>query len=632
MKKIKKLMKNELLVIIIGAVSLGIAFLLDKLLSLTPLTIAAYIVALIISGHQVFTDAVRGILRRDLLDEKFLMSVAAIGAMCIGEYAESVAVMVFYLVGEYFQHIAVRKSRDSIKGLMDIQPDEATVIENGCERVADAGDVAVGTKIVIRPGERVPIDCEVISGNADVDTSALTGESMPRAASVGSMLDSGTIVLNGVLYCKTVKAADESAAARVLNLVENANERKSKEENFITSFAHIYTPVVVGAAVVLAILPPLLGITPWHDAIIRALTFLVVSCPCALVISVPLAFFGGIGCAASSGILYKGGNTFAPIARADVFAFDKTGTLTTGELKISALHPVGMSKERLVSLAASAEYGSNHPIAMAIKRGDSSAAPAEELTEVAGKGIVATVAGNRVAVGNAALMEDTCKDSFTKSTVSSGVVYVSVDGRYAGYIEFSDTVKPEAKESLAALRSLGAKKCIMLSGDRRESAERVGGTLGLDEVYAELLPEDKFSKLEEIITSADKHTTVYVGDGINDAPSLARADVGVAMGSIGSDSAIEAADIVIVSDDLAKLPTAVSIARHTLRIAKENIVFALAVKLLMLVLIGTGAVGGAVMWLGVFSDVGVCVLAILNSMRALRYRGRHNTATAVKKI
>lgn len=594
------------------------AALLTDILGAEVASVVLYILALAVAGGQVFFDAVKGILRRDLLDEKFLMSIAAIGAVIIGDYREGVAVMLFYLVGELFEHRAVRRSRLSIRSLMDIRPDEACVLDGGEERTVDAEDVAVGSTILVRPGARVPIDCMVLSGNADVDTSALTGESVPRAVGPSDTLDSGVIVLNGALTCKTLRIADESAAARVLDLVENANERKSREENFITAFSRIYTPAVVGCAVVLALLPSLLGLTAWRDSVYRALIFLIISCPCALVISVPMAFFGGIGCAASRGILYKGGNTFSALSRAKTFAFDKTGTLTTGALSVAQVHPQGMESGELLSLAASVEHGSHHPVADAIKKAASSIYNVAEMKEFGGKGVAGCVNGKRVFVGNERLMRECSAAGFVPETECAGAVYVAVDGAFCGSILLSDTVKPEAEAALSHLRALGASRTVMLSGDSEASARAVGDALGLDEVNAHLLPEEKYARLEELI--AQKEGVVYVGDGINDAPSLARADVGVAMGGIGSDSAIEAADIVVVSDNLQKLPEAVHIARRTLRIAKENIVFALGVKFCMLAVSALGLVDSVGMWLAVFSDVGVAVLAILNSMRTLRYR------------
>ena len=621
MKKLISFTVSELGRIILGVIFFVSALITEYMTRHLSFSVAALILyssALLISGIPVFIDAVRGILRRDLLDEKFLMTIASIGAMFVGEWSEGTAVMIFFLVGEYFEHKAVAKSRKSIRELMNIRPDEACVLKNGKEEIVDADEVEIGSVIVIRAGERVPIDSLVLSGNADVDTSALTGEAIPRAVKKGDLIDGGAVVINGVLTAQTLRVADESAAARILELVENANERKSKAENFITKFSHYYTPTVVILALLLAVLPPIFKLIPLTVSIYRALIFLVISCPCALVISVPMAFFGGIGGAAHQGILYKGGNTFSALARADVFAFDKTGTLTSGEFTVSSVHPVGVSSEELLYLSASAEYGSNHPIAVCIKNAVRNKVAPTDVTELAGKGIISTVDGRRILVGNKLLLKENSVQ-IPESNIPKGAVFVAADGKYIGYIVIADKIKAEAKSAISSLRKNGVRKTVMLSGDRREVAEHVGRELCIDEVYSELLPENKFEKLEELINNSNG--TVYVGDGINDAPAIALADVGVAMGGIGSDSAIEAADVVIMSDSLEKLPTAVKIARKTIRISTENIVFALGVKGLILLL---GALGIANMWLAVFADVGVAALAILNSMRTMsvkEYKG-----------
>ena len=614
MKKVISFAASELGRIVFGLVFFASALITDyttRHLSFSLAALLLYVAALVVSGTPVFIDAVRGILRRDLLDEKFLMTIASVGAMFVGEWSEGAAVMIFFLIGEYFEHKAVAKSRKSIRALMDIRPDEACVLKNGKEEIMDADEVEIGSVIVIRAGERVPLDAVVLSGSADIDTSALTGEAIPRAAEKGTVLDGGAVVINGVLTARTLRTADESAAARILDLVENANERKSKTENFITRFSHYYTPIVVILSLLLAVVPPIFSLMSISESIYRALIFLVISCPCALVISVPMAFFGGIGGAASRGILYKGGNTFSALAKADVFAFDKTGTLTSGEFSVSSVHPVGVSREELLYLAASAEYGSNHPIAVCIKNAVKNKTAPTNVTELAGKGIISTVDGKRILVGNKALLEENSV-AICGNDISAGAVFVASNGVYIGCIVIADKIKPEAKSAISALRKLGVKKTVMLSGDRREVAEQVGRELCIDRVYSELLPENKFEKLEELIKGSNG--TVYIGDGINDAPAIALADVGVAMGSIGSDSAIEAADVVIMSDNLEKLPIAVMAARKTVRISTENIVFALGVKGLILVL---GALGIANMWLAVFADVGVAALAILNSMRTL---------------
>lgn len=605
----KKLLKSDIAKIIGGALFFIPAFILEQFEIAVPALIL-YIISLLISGGRVFVDAVRGILRRDLLDEKFLMSIASIGAMIVGEWSEGVAVMLFFLVGETFEHMAVRRSRNSIRSLMDICPDEATLLTEHGEETVDAEDVEVGSTIVIRPGERVPIDCEIISGGADIDTSAMTGEAIPRSVRVGDTLDSGVVVTNGLLTCKTLRPADESAAARVLELVENASENKSKEENFITKFSHVYTPAVVGAAILLAVIPPLFGLVGWSDSLYRALIFLVISCPCALVISVPMAFFGGIGGAASRGILYKGGNVFSRVARADTVAFDKTGTVTGGKFSVVSIEAYDMSEEVLLSLAASAEYASNHPIAACIKASSEKAKHPDSAEEIAGEGIIAVIDGHSIAVGNTALMQ---RVGAVASESLAGAVFVACDGTLAGRLIISDEIKEEAKAAVSCLRTLGIKRTAILSGDRRENVQRVGGEIGIDILCSELTPEKKYSRLERLIGESSGGA-MYVGDGINDAPALARADVGIAMGAIGQDSAIEAADMVIVTDNLMRIPESVLIARKTVRIAKQNIIFALGIKFLIMLL---GALGFANMWLAVFADVGVAVLAILNSMRAL---------------
>ncbi len=594
---------------------LFIAALICELLSYRVLSLILYISALVMAGNGVYLSAVKGIIRRDLLDEKFLMSIASIGAMVVGEYSEGVAVMLFYLLGEIFEKRAVNTSRGKIRALLDICPDEATVIRNGVEEIVDAEDVAVGDILIIRPGERVAADCKVISGSADIDTSAITGESLPRAVHPGDTLESGVIALNATLRCEAIREASDSGAQRILEMVENASDRKSKEESFITSFAKVYTPIVVSLAILLATVPSLIGITEWSESVYRALIFLVISCPCALVISVPLAFFGGIGAAASRGILFKGGSSFAPLANARTVAFDKTGTLTEGKFVVKEIYPVGVSKKELCELVAAVEYGSGHPIASALRAATDSVIPADKITEYSGKGAAGYVKGIRIAVGNARLMEDEgASISDTLSGMEASAVYVSRGGEYIGAILIKDSVKPEACQAISDLRTLGIRKAVMLSGDKHIHAEAIARELSLDDFRAELLPGDKYSLLENYKAEGK---VMYVGDGINDAPALTYADVGVAMGNIGSDAAIEMADVVISSDNLSRLPDAVRIARKTLAIAKTNIAFALSVKIAIMIL---GAFGIANMWLAVFADVGVAVLAILNSMRTLRDR------------
>lgn len=606
------LIKSDISRIILSLVFFIVAIILEQN-NISHIALAMYIVALALSGAMVFLDAVRGIIRRDLLDEKFLMSIASIGAMIVGEWREGVAVMLFFLVGETFEHYAVRRSRASIRSLMDICPDEARIIVDGEEEMVDAEDVEVGSTIVIRPGERVPVDSVVISGSADVDTSSMTGESIPISVTVGSELSSGYIVTNGLLYARTIRPSDESAAARILSLVENANENKSKEESFITKFSHYYTPTVVIVALLVAFIPPILHIKSLEDSIYTALTFLVISCPCALVISVPMAFFGGIGGAASRGILFKGGNVFSKIARAESVAFDKTGTITNGQFEVYEVTPIDIGKDKLLSLAASAEQASNHPIADCLKTASSNILPIISVKELAGAGVVANLESCECAVGNSSLMRQLSVDTQGYDTERSGAVYVAVDGVLNGIIIISDRIKPEAGEAIKKIRKLGVKRTFILSGDREENVKRVANEVGVDEACFALTPEQKYEKLESIISTSS--STVYVGDGINDSPSLARADVGVAMGGIGQDSAIEAADMVIMTDSLAKLPEAMLIARKTINISWQNIIFALGVKLAILVI---GLFGYANMWLAVFADVGVAVLAILNSMRALK--------------
>lgn len=604
----KRLFKNELFRIALGLACFIPGIVLEHL-GVSMVGIALLVLSLLISGMSVFIGAVKGIFRGDFLDEKFLMSIAAIGAVIIGEYAEGPAVMLFFLIGEFFEHKAVRRSRETIRELLDICPDTARVITDGEASIEDAEDVEPGSVILVRPGERMPLDSVIISGSCRLDTSSLTGESMPRDATVGDEVDSGVVVLDGAVTCRTVHTHSASRATRVLELVENANECKSREENFITSFSRVYTPIVTALAVLMSTIPPIFRIISWQSSVYRALSFLVVSCPCALVISVPMAFFGGIGAAASKGILYKGGNTFAPLSRIERIVFDKTGTLTTGEFSISRVDSV-IGEEELLRLLAAAEHNSNHPIARCLKSAADSYTPADSIRDVVGKGIIAEIDGSLIAVGNLALMEEVGA-SVTDTSYS---IYAARDGRYVGAVLLTDTVKPEAKRAISSLRALGVKHTYILSGDREEAVAAVGRELGIDTLYHSLMPEDKYETLKSVIADSDGGV-VYVGDGINDAPCLTLADVGIAMGRAGSDSAIESADAVITSDNLERLADAVKIARRTLAISKENIVFAIGVKVLAMVFAAFNLAG---MWMAVFADVGVAVIAILNAMRAMK--------------
>ena len=570
-----------------------------------------FAMTLILSGWEVLLDAGLGIFRGDVFDEKLLMSLGAIGAMLIDKGSEGCAVMLFFTVGEYLERRAVSRSRTSIKALMDICPDEAVILRDGVEESVDAEDVLVGDIMIIRSGERVAVDCKIIGGEADIDTSHLTGESMPRSVGVGDTVESGCVVIGGVVHAEALRIASDSAASRILSLVETAAENKAKEEYFITKFSRYYTPCVVALAFLIAVVPAVFNWLLLTESVYRALVFLVFSCPCALVISVPMAFFGGIGCAASHGILYKGGNVMSPLSRAKSYAFDKTGTLTTGNLSISEINGFGYSALEVLNLAAAAEYGSRHPIAECIKSAANEYKPADKIKEITGKGVVAEYFGQCLLVGNDALMRDfgvVCE----VGTKAGTNVYVALNNKLCGVISVSDTVKPEAKRALLELEELGASRTVMLTGDVKEAALAVASELDIKDVRYGLLPADKYECISRLIKSGGG--CVFVGDGINDAPSITLADVGIAMGATGSDSAIESADVVIMSDNLERIPDAVRIARKTLAIAKENIIFALGVKIIVLIL---GALGLVNMWLAVFADVGVAMIAILNAMRAL---------------
>ncbi|WP_125142844.1 heavy metal translocating P-type ATPase [Clostridium transplantifaecale] len=577
-----------------------------------------FLVPYLIIGWDIIYKAARGIVNGQVFDENFLMTIATFGAFGVREYSEAVAVMLFYQVGELFQNYAVNRSRQSISAMMDICPEYANIEEDGQLKQVDPDDVAVGDIIVIKAGERIPLDGVVISGESMVDTSALTGESVPRAAREGTEVISGCVNGGGLLKVKVTKEFEDSTVARILELVENASSKKAKVENFITRFARYYTPVVVIAAVLLAVIPPLALGQGFGSWIQRACIFLVISCPCALVISVPLSFFGGIGAASKKGVLVKGSNFLEALAEMDTIVFDKTGTLTKGEFKVTKLHPVGMSGDELLELAALAENYSNHPIAASLKEAYAKETDVNRLgetEEISGHGVKTVIDGKPVLAGNGKLMEqagiayETCADAGT-------VIYVARDGKFAGSVLISDTIKKETFEAIRSLKSVGVRRTIMLTGDRKEVGEAVAREIGLDGVYTELLPADKVEKVETLLKSMNEgRKLAFVGDGINDAPVLTRADIGIAMGSMGSDAAIEAADVVLMDDNPAKIASVVKIARKTLKIVKQNIVFALAVKALVLIL---GAVGMANMWEAVFADVGVSVIAILNAMRALK--------------
>ncbi len=580
------------------------------------LVIALFLVPYLISGFEVLKEAIEKLLHGELLDEDFLMTAATIGAFCIGEYPEAVAVMLLYRIGECFEDYAVDKSRRSITELMDIRPDYACVEYKGELRRVDPNRIRIGTEIVVSPGERIPLDGVVIDGESTVDTSALTGESMPRSVRAGQEVVSGCVNLSGVLHIKVTSSFKESTVSKILELVENSAASKSRRETLVTRFARIYTPVVVSLAVILAVVPSLID-GNWAEWIRRALIFLVISCPCALVISVPLSFFGGIGCASKHGILIKGSNYLEALADVSTVVMDKTGTVTEGSFSVIGVEPIGISSDDLVTLAAAAESYSNHPIAQSLKKACKKLPDRSLVTnvrELAGRGVEAMVCGRKVLVGNAALMT---ANGITAKTPQghSTVVHVAADGIYGGYIIIDDRIKDGAKQAVSDLYSLGVEKTVMLTGDADATGQTVGMALGVNNVYTELLPADKVVAVQELLRSKHTGSLIFVGDGINDAPVLARSDVGVAMGVMGSDAAIEAADIVLMDDDIAKLPLAISISKRTVSIAKQNIWFSLLVKFAIMIL---GAIGIANMWLAVFADVGVLILAILNATRTLR--------------
>lgn len=612
-------MKKRLWRIIIGAVLFVIAMIIN--LNVAWLNIALYLLSYIIVGGDVVKRAVRNIARGKVFDENFLMSAATIGAMLIKEYPEGVAVMLFYQIGELFQDFAVDKSRKSIASLMDIRPDYANVKRGGELIKVDPDEVRIGDIIVIKAGEKIPLDAVVIEGNSMIDTIALTGESVPREVEVGDTILSGCINMNGMITAKVSKEFEESTVSKILDLVENASSKKSQSEKFITRFARYYTPIVVIVAVVLAIAPPLIiPDASFSDWVYRALSFLVVSCPCALVISIPLSFFGGIGGASKKGVLVKGSNHLEELARTEIIVFDKTGTLTKGVFKVQEIHAESISQEALLELAAYAESFSNHPISNSLKaayKKEIDNSRISDMEEISGHGVIATVDGKKVMAGNAKLM-DKMKIPYYKGEITGTVVHVAVDNSYAGYIVIADEVKADSAQAIKELKKSNIKQTIMLTGDRQNVADKVAKELGIDQVYAELLPGDKVEKVEELFAeNSQKGKLAFVGDGINDAPVLARADIGIAMGGLGSDAAIEAADIVIMTDEPSKIATAIKVSKKTLRIANQNIVLAIGIKVLILIL---SALGITTMWAAIFGDVGVTILAVLNSFRALNVK------------
>lgn len=608
-----------------------VAAVLMVVLSLLPvdgwLKFVLFMIPYLVIGHDILLKAWKGILNRQVFDENFLMAVATIGAILLGDYREGVAVMLFYQIGELFQSYAVGKSRRNISELMDIRPDYANIEkEDGTLEQVDPDEVEIGSVIVVQPGEKVPIDGVIEEGRTSLNTSALTGESLPREAGVGDEVISGCINMSGVLKIRTTKEFGESTVSKILDMVENASSKKSKSENFISKFAKYYTPAVCYGALALAILPPLvrllfLGMTPeWGDWVMRALTFLVISCPCALVISIPLSFFAGIGGASNAGVLVKGSNYLETLSETKYVVFDKTGTMTQGVFEVSGVHHSSMDTEKLLEYAALAECHSSHPISKSLKKAYGKPLDPGRVTEVeeiSGNGVTAKVDGVRVAAGNSKLMEKLGVDCMECHSVGT-VVHMAVDGKYAGHILISDQIKPHAKEAIAALKKCGVKKTIMLTGDRREAARQVAEELGIDEVHSELLPGDKVAQVEKLLDEkGEKEKLAFVGDGINDAPVLSRADIGIAMGALGSDAAIEAADIVLMDDDPLKISKAIRISRKCLRIVYENIYFAIGVKVVCLIL---GALGIANMWAAIFADVGVMIIAVLNAIRALNVK------------
>lgn len=622
-----KKQKKVLIRIIISSVLLVALMITSKLVQLNKwVEFVLYLVPYLIIGYDILKKAIKGIAKGQVFDENFLMAVATIGAVALGDFAEGAAVMLFYQIGELFQSVAVGKSRRNITSLMDIRPDYANVEVDGKLEKVDPDDVEIGTDIIVNPGEKVPIDGVVVSGESTLNTSALTGESVPRSVKSGDEIISGCINLTGVLRIKTSKEFGDSTVSKILDLVENSSMKKSKSENFITKFARYYTPAVCGGALVLAVLPPIVRMimgesAMWGDWITRALTFLVISCPCALVISIPLSFFAGIGCASANGVLVKGSNYLEALSDTQYIVFDKTGTLTKGVFEVTGIYPAnGFDESTIVGLASYAECASNHPISISLKKyfgKEIKRDSVSDIEEIAGHGVSAVVNGHKVYAGNIKLMH---KENITVDAEHNEgtVVYVSCDGTYAGCIVISDVVKDNSKKAISSLKKSGIDKTVMLTGDSKETAKRVAENLGLDEYHAELLPADKVEWVEKLLgEKSPKKKLAFVGDGINDAPVLSRADIGIAMGALGSDAAIEAADIVLMDDDPSKIALARKISVHTLKIVKENIWFALIVKAVCLVL---GALGIANMWIAIFADVGVMVLAVLNAIRALKLK------------
>ena len=622
-----KKQKKVLIRIIISSVLLVALMITSKLVQLNKwVEFVLFLVPYLIIGYDILKKAIKGIAKGQVFDENFLMAVATIGAVALGDFAEGAAVMLFYQIGELFQSVAVGKSRRNITSLMDIRPDYANVEVDGKLEKVDPDDVEIGTDIIVNPGEKVPIDGVVVSGESTLNTSALTGESVPRSVKSGDEIISGCINLTGVLRIKTSKEFGDSTVSKILDLVENSSMKKSKSENFITKFARYYTPAVCGGALVLAVLPPIVRMimgesAMWGDWITRALTFLVISCPCALVISIPLSFFAGIGCASANGVLVKGSNYLEALSDTQYIVFDKTGTLTKGVFEVTGIYPAnGFDENTIVGLASYAESASNHPISISLKKyfgKEIKRDSVSDIEEIAGHGVSAVVNGHKVYAGNIKLMHN--ENIAVDAEHNEGtVVYVSCDGVYAGCIVISDVVKDNSKKAISNLKKSGIDKTVMLTGDSKETAKRVAENLGLDEYHAELLPADKVEWVEKLLgEKSPKRKLAFVGDGINDAPVLSRADIGIAMGALGSDAAIEAADIVLMDDDPSKIALTRRISVHTLKIVKENIWFALIVKAVCLVL---GALGIANMWIAIFADVGVMVLAVLNAIRALKVK------------